>query len=406
MDHVETVSLGVWVATGARHEHEHEHGISHLLEHMAFKGTRQRSAQAIAEEIESIGGDLNAATSMENTAYYARVLKGDEGKALEVLADILQDSVFDGLELRREQDVIVQEIAAAQDSPDDLAYDLMHDAAYPGQAVGRTILGTPQSVAAISGDDLKRYLKSRYIPEKLVISAAGAVDHEAVCRHAEALFGALCDGKDHSGNAARYVGGVRAGQRPFEQSHLVVGFEGPSYRSEDIFAVQVLSGLLGGGMSSRLFQEAREKRGLCYAIYSTAWGLSDSGMFVVHAASGPEMLTDLVTVIGGELKSLAVNGPAEAEVNRAKAQLKSGLLMGLESSAACAEQMARHLIVHDRLIGTDEIVARVDAVDVDGVGRLARQLLSGAASVAVVGAGEASMDLARQANEQFLPADA
>jgi len=402
MPHVETTSLGVWVGVGARHETTGQQGLSHLLEHMAFKGTARRSALEIAEEIEQVGGDINAATSLETTAYYARMLRGDEGLALDILADILQNSTFDETELGREREVILQEIAATQDSPDEIAYDLIQDAAFPDQAVGRPILGTPESVTAMKPADLKGFLAERYIPSDIVISAAGAIRHEALERHATAQFGGLGQVKSRQADleeAARYQGGARSSERTFEQSHVMVGFEGPSYRAADVFTAQVFSGLFGGGMSSRLFQEVREKRGLCYSIYSQAWGLKDTGLFQIHAATGAEMVEELIDVIGSELKGLAATGPTEREVARAKAQLKAGLLMSLESSGARAEQMARHLLVHGRLIESDELVANVDAVTIASVQHLARRVIAGQPSVVVVGAGRKSAGYAKHATQ-------
>ncbi len=345
MPNLETVSLGLWVGAGARHESDREHGISHFLEHMAFKGTKQRSAQEIAEEIEQVGGELNAATSLETTAYYARVLKGDEGVALGLIADILQKAAFGRPELEGERQVILQEIAATRDSPDDIAYDLLHDAAFPSQPVGRAILGTPESVKRFTAADLKGFLRRRYRPENMVLSAAGAVRHASILRHAEALFGGLTGGgRTARERAAAYVGGTRVSEKPFEQSHLLIGFPSPSYREGEFFTAQVFSGLFGGGMSSRLFQEVREKRGLCYAIYSTAWGLKDVGLFGLHAATGAQLMGKLIDVVGVELKRAADAAPNAAELGRSKAQLKAGLLMSLESSFARAEQMARHLL--------------------------------------------------------------
>lgn len=399
MPQVETSSLGIWIGVGSRHETENQHGISHLLEHMAFKGTKTRSALQIAEDIEQVGGEINAATSLETTAYYARVLRGDEGLALEILADILQNSSFDPIELEKERDVILQEIAATQDSPDEIAYDLMQEAAFPAQAVGRPILGTPESVSATTPADLRAFLSLNYAPERMVVSAAGAVHHDAVLRHAEALFGGLAQPKVKMlhDEAARYTGGARSSAKVFEQSHVLMGFEGPSYRAKDAFTAQVFSGLFGGGMSSRLFQEVREKRGLCYSIYSAAWGLRDSGMFQIHAATGHTMVPELIDVIGAELATIADRGPTEREVTRAKAQLKAGLLMSLESSGARAEQMARHLLVHGRLIPPDELVARVDAVSAEHVRTFACGLAASAPCAAVVGAGKKSSAHAKHA---------
>jgi predicted Zn-dependent peptidase len=400
MPHVETVSLGVWVAAGARHEKPSEHGISHLLEHMAFKGTERRSASDIAEEIEAVGGELNAATSLETTAYYARILKADVGLALDILADILQIPRYAEEELEREREVILQEIAATRDSPDELAYELLQDAAYPDQPIGRPILGTTKSVKGFTAEALRSFLRQHYVAGRMVLSAAGNIDHGAIVRHAEAQFGAMDGGLDGRFEPARYVGGTRTSAKPFEQSHLVMAFAGPSYRQQDYYTAQVFSGLFGGGMSSRLFQEVRERRGLCYAIYSSCWALADTGLFGIHAATGQEMMGKLIEVVGQQFARAAAERPSEAELGRSKAQLKAGLLMGLESSAARAEQMARQLLLFDRLIETPELVARVDGVSAEAIRDLAQSIMArSAASVAVVGAGRKGETYARMAEK-------
>ncbi|MFZ4809154.1 MAG: M16 family metallopeptidase [Hyphomicrobiaceae bacterium] len=402
MPHVETVSLGVFIGTGARHELEQEHGISHLLEHMAFKGTARRTARQIAEEIEQVGGELNAATSLESTAYYARVLKGDDAVALDILADILRNPLFDKDDLEREREVILQEIAGINDSPEELAFDLLHDAAFPGQPVGRPIIGTPDSVVSFTAGDLGAFLASRYIGPRTVVSAAGAVDHAALTRHAEALFGSMPATAAAATVAARYVGGQRSLTRTFEQSHLLVGFPSPSYNAPDFFAAQVFTGLFGGGMSSRLFQEIRETRGLCYAIYATAWGFEDAGLLAVHAATGEEQMAELIAVLGVELKRAASEQPGAAEVQRAKAQMKAGLLMSLESTGARAEQMARQLLIAGRLVPTDELIQRVDDVTGEAVRAVAERILTVAPpSIAVVGAGRKSEGYAATAARGF-----
>lgn len=397
MAHLETTSLGVWVAAGARHETEAESGISHLLEHMAFKGTASRSARTIAEEIESVGGDLNAATGLEHTAYYARVLKDDEGTALAILADILLNSSFSEDELAREREVILQEIAMIQDSPDEIAYDLMNEAAYPEQPAGRPIIGTPASVRSITPADLRTFLTARYVPEDMVVSAAGAVSHDRIVRHVEALFGGLTRRTRLGEIPARYHGGTRISKRSFEQSHLLWAIEGPSYRDAETYTAQVFSGLFGGGMSSRLFQEVRERRGLCYSISSSAWGLSDTGLFEVHAATGPGMMSELIDVVGAELRDVAAHGPKAAEMSRAKAQLKAGLMMALESSGARAEQLARQLMIHNRIVPPAELIAKVEAVTEDKVAAFARRVAAGRPTVAIVGAGRKATELARRA---------
>jgi predicted Zn-dependent peptidase len=341
MPHLETVSMGVWLGVGARHETSEERGISHLLEHMAFKGTQSRDAKDIAEEIEAVGGELNAATSLETTTYFSRVLAGDIGIALEILADILQRPRYAPDELEREREVILQEIAATRDSPDEIAFELLQEAAFPDQAIGRPILGTADSVKGFEPGDLRKFLLSNYGAKRMVLSAAGKVDHDKLVRHAEALFGGLNGGVGGRIEPARYAGGTRSSTKPFEQSHLLLAFEGPSYLHADFYTAQVFSALFGGGMSSRLFQEVRERRGLCYSIYSTFWALADTGMFAVHAATGPHMIEKLIEVVTSELRRAAQEAPTAAEVARSKTQLKAGLLMGLESSFARADYMAR-----------------------------------------------------------------
>jgi predicted Zn-dependent peptidase len=402
MPHLETVSLGVWVAAGARNETEREHGISHLLEHMAFKGTKTRSARQIAEEIEQVGGELNAATSLETTAYYARVLKSDESIALELLADILQNASYAEADLEREREVILQEIAGIQDSPDEIAYDLVQDAAFPNQPVGRPIIGTPASVRRLSSADLRAFLNSRYVAPRMVISAAGALDHANLVRLGEALFGGLNGIEVQAGEAACYIGGRRASEKPFEQSHLLVGFKAPSYRETEFYAAQVFSGLFGGGMSSRLFQEVRESRGLCYAIYSSAWGLADAGLLEIHAATGAELMDELIEVIAREIANAATTRPSEPELARAKAQLKAGLLLSLESSSARAEQMARQLLAFGRVLSADELIQRVEEVTAERVRAAAERLIRASPpAVAVVGAGRRSADFALTAERRL-----
>lgn len=401
MPHLETVSLGVWVASGARHERPDQHGLSHLLEHMAFKGTATRTAQRIAEEIEDIGGDLNAATGLDMTAYYARVLKGDDGIALNILADILLNSSFSSDELDKERNVIQQEIAAAQDDPDDVVFELVQQAAFPDQALGRPILGTQASVGALQAGDLRAFLAEHYTPESMVVAAAGAINHEILVRHVEALFGGLTRAESRGEQRARYAGGIASSARPYEQSHVVVGLPAPSYLEDDFYAAQVFSGLFGGGMSSRLFQEIRENRGLCYAIYSSVWGLRDAGMLAVHAATSPDKIEQLSVIVAEQLHDVALRGPTAAELQRSSAQLKSGLLMALESSSVRAEQMARHLLTYDALIPAQDLVARVDAVSRDGVRDVAARIASSKPTVAVLGSGRKSRAQAERTSEIF-----
>lgn len=385
MPHLKTASLGVWVDQGARSEADSEHGISHLLEHMAFKGTARRSARAIAEEIESVGGDLNAATGFEQTAYYARVLKEDVPLAIDILGDILCDSTFDEAELAREQGVVVQEIRAVNDTPDDIVFDRFQEAAFPGQAIGRSILGTPETVRGFRRDHLHGYLNARYRGPGTILAAAGAVDHAEVVRLAEDRLGAFGVEAAPPVAAARYAGGETRLERDLEQAHLVIGMQGMSYLDERFYAAQMLANILGGGMSSRLFQEIREKRGLCYAISAFHWTFRDVGLFGVYAATGPDELAELVPAVAGEMREAAA-GITEEEAARARAQLKAGLMMSLESSAARAEQIARQEMLFGRVIPIDEMVARVESVTAQDLRDVAAGMLAGAdVTVSAVG---------------------
>ena len=317
MPHLESASMGIWVRAGSRSESETEHGISHVLEHMAFKGTRSRSALEIAAAIENVGGDLNAATSVEHTGYFARVLKDDVALAGDILSDILQNSLFDQEELDREQHVIVQEIGAARDNPDDHVFDLFQSAAYPDQPIGRTILGTVDSVKSFTPDTIRDYMERNYVGERMVICAAGNVDHDALVDTANDRFHNLRRDGAPEPVTARYVGGEERLVSDHEQAHLVLGLEGRAYNSDGFYAAQILAAILGGGMSSRLFQEVREKRGLCYSVYAFHWAFADSGIFGIAASTGENEVSDLLPVILDELRK-ATQNITEEEVIRVR----------------------------------------------------------------------------------------
>ena len=376
MPHLATASLGIWVAAGSRHEETGENGVSHLLEHMAFKGTKRRSARQIAEEIEAVGGDLNAATGFEATGYYARVLGNDVPLALDILADILTAPAFEAEELVREQNVIVQEIGAANDTPEDLVYDLFQRRAFPDQPLGRPILGTPQTVRAQSPATLRAYMASHYRGPRMVVAAAGAVRHDTIVAEASRKLGPIAGGGNSAALPARYAGGLEIGVRDLEQAHLVLGLEGRSYHAPDFFAVQIFGNVLGGGSSSRLFQEAREKRGLCYSIYAFHSAYADTGTFGVYAGTDPADSRELLDLVVAELAAAADKADA-AEVDRAKALMKVSLLMALESSGARADQIARQMLVYGRPIPLDELVARIDVVTVADVRAAGKSLIAG-----------------------------
>jgi predicted Zn-dependent peptidase len=385
MPEVETVSLGLWAGVGSRGEAPAEHGVAHFLEHMAFKGTARRSARDIAEEIEAVGGDLNAATGIDATAYYARVMRNDMPLALDILSDIILEPRFDGEELERERDVILQEIASAQDSPEDIVFDLVQDAAYPDQPAGRPILGTAASVSALTHGNLRNFLAAHYHAPNMVLAAAGAVDHAALIEEAERRLSGLDAAPSAPPSASHYRGGLRRGEKFFEQTHLVLGFPGPHYGHPDYYSSRILAGVLGGGMSSRLFQEVRERRGLCYAVSAFATSLSDSGMISIYAATGPDRAHELIAVIHDELLRAANEGFREDEIARARAQAKMGLLAALESSSARAEQLGRQILIYGRPVPAGELVAKVEAVGVADLEEMAGKLLASPASLATAG---------------------
>ena len=387
MPHLESAALGVWVGAGSRDERPDEHGISHLLEHMAFKGTKRRNARQIAEAIEAVGGDLNAATSIETTGYFARVLKADVPLALDVLSDILSEPTFDPEELRREQNVIVQEIGATEDAPDDLVFDRLQDVAFPKQPVGRSILGTPETVRSFNAAKLRTYLKRNYCAPDMLVAAAGAIDHKRIVYEVEKRFASFAGPAAPEPEPARFAGGTRVESRDLEQVHIAMALHGISVRDPDLHSLQVFTSALGGGMSSRLFQEVREIRGLCYSIHAFHMPYVDTGLFALYAGTDERDAPELMRVVIDQI-SKATENLNEAEVNRAKAQMKAGLLMTLESSEARVGQLARQMLAYGRPIPLEEIVGKVEAVTVESARASGRALVErGRPAIAALGPG-------------------
>ncbi len=372
---LESVTVAVTADVGARFEREEEGGLSHLLEHMAFKGTKRRSARDIAEEMDMVGGNMNAYTSLENTVYYTRVLRGDVPLAVDMLADILQNSSYAEDELARERNVILQEIAMHFDTPDDLILDHFSEVAYPNQPLGRSILGLPERVAAYTQDDIMNYMRSHYHAKDMSITAAGNIDHDSFVKLVSDHFSGLDSSPRPALEVGRYIGGDKRTERALEQLHLMLGFESISFHDPDYYAWQVLATLFGGGMSSRLFQEVREKRGLAYTVQAFVSSYVDSGVFGVYAATAEDKGGELMFAVCEELLRLQ-DGVSELELQRAKNQIKSSLLMSRESSASIAEWIGRHLLSYKRYRPAAEITALVDAVNAEDMKRLASQLLT------------------------------
>ncbi|HEX3350756.1 MAG TPA: pitrilysin family protein [Acetobacteraceae bacterium] len=384
MDRVETVSFGAYVATGTRHEDAEENGISHFLEHMAFKGTERRSAAAIAEEIEAVGGQINAYTAREQTAFYVKVLKEDLPLGADIIGDILSHSTFEPEELERERGVILQEIGQTNDTPDDIIFDHFQLTAYPGQPMGRPVLGTEDRIRAMPRSALIDYMHRHYTTSNTVIAAAGNLQHEAVLELVHAHFRDLPKTAAPDASPALYQGGEFREGRDLDQVHIVLGFPSVSYADDDFFPTMLMSTLLGGGMSSRLFQEVREKRGLVYSVYSFTAPAMDGGLFGIYAGTGESEAAELVPVTLDELQKVQreVN---DAELSRARAQVKAGLLMSLESTGSRCEQLARQLHVFGRVIPVEETVARINAVTIPDVQRAATRVFRAAPTLAVLG---------------------
>lgn len=373
--HVQSCAIGMWVGTGSLYEEAEANGISHMLEHMAFKGTKSRDAREIAEVIESVGGYLNAYTSREMTAYHARVLKEDASLAANILADILQNSIFDSVEFSREQEVIIQEIGQSLDTPDDIIFDYFQDICYPNQPIGRPILGTEELVKSFTPDSVKTYMKQNYCLDNMVLAASGNIKHEEILALAEAKFTDFAPNTITQEAAPTFEGGIQVFEKDLEQAHLVFGFEGVPYHHADYYAASVYSTLLGGGMSSRLFQEVREKRGLVYTIYSFPTSYIDTGQFSIYAATSEKQVEDLLPVMYDELRKTSKT-LSKDEVGRAKAQLKAGLMMGSESTMARCEQAARQTLVYGHPIPAEEISRHIDNVTLDNVMQFAETLLT------------------------------
>ena len=377
----ETAAFAIAVDVGARDESLEENGLSHLLEHMAFKGTARMNAKQIAEEFDMMGGNVNAYTSHEHTVYEAKVLKEYGADALRLLCEIVAGSTFDADELEREREVVLQEIAMHQDTPDDLVFDLYQAKAFGDAPLGRSILGEPHRVAKFTRDDLLAYTAKHYQPSRLVIAGAGAVNHDDMHAVAQEFFGARADVKRTTPRAAaHYVGGEKTLEKELEQVQFALGFPAVSALDADYYAIQVLVTILGGGMSSRLFQEVREKRGLAYSVSAFAQGYQDVGMVGIYAGTTAEHVPELMVALKevlGEFKH-SVSAP---ELLRAKNQMKANLVMSRENCGAIAEWIARHLHVYGRYRTAPELLAEIDAVTEADIIRLAAKFFDHATPV-------------------------
>jgi predicted Zn-dependent peptidase len=385
MPQLESAALGVWVNTGGRNETEPVMGVSHMLEHMAFKGTERRTARQIAEEIEAVGGYMNAYTSREQTAFHMRTLKADVPLAIDILADILSQPTFEQSELERERQVVLQEIGQARDTPDDIVFDHLQGVAFPDQPIGWPILGNEGTVSNFSREHLRTYMGTNYRASSMVFVASGAVEHARVLELVTEHFAGLTSGAAAPPAGAIYRGGDMRLEEDLEQVHVTYAFPSVSNTDPDFYIAQVYAQALGGGMSSRLFQEVRENRGLCYSIYAFGQSFSDGGILGIYAGTGEAEAEGISAVIAGEMAALAATA-TDQEIARAKAQMKSGLLMGLERPATRAEQIAAQIFTYGRVIPLAELIAKLDAVEATDVRRFGERMMNTARpSLAVVG---------------------
>ena len=349
----ETVSLGIWVNTGSAYEQVANNGISHFLEHMVFKGTKSRSAAAISEDIENVGGQTNAYTSREFTSFYAKMLKNDLELAVDVLCELVTSPQFPEDELVKEREVVVQEIKQTYDDPSDIVFDYMQAKAFDNQAMGRPILGTAELVRSFGAKELKDYMKTNYAAENMIFCAVGNVDHNRLVKLVESRMSEVHAKTSFVADKQQYIGGYFAEKRDTEQAQVILGFDGFSYfNDERYYAAMLMSTVLGGGMSSRLFQEVREKRGLVYSIYSFPTFYTGAGFTGISAATDNEQVNQMLPVMIDEIKKMAETKVTDIELQRAKAQVKSAILMSLESSSAVSEKLARQLLLFKRSISS------------------------------------------------------
>lgn len=382
---IETVSLGIWIKTGSAFETEEMNGISHFLEHMVFKGTETRNTFEISEQFEDVGGQSNAYTAREFTSFYAKMLKGDTELAIDILADLVKNATFPESELLKEREVVVQEIKQTIDMPDDIIFDYLQEQAFPNQALGRTILGPAEKVRSFAKEKLKAYLKSNYAGENMVVCAVGNIRHNDFVRMVEQRLGSIQAQSHFTPDKQVYKGGFFAEKREIEQAHVVLAFEGIKYECENYYPCMVFSTIFGGGMSSRLFKEIRENRGLVYTVYSFSNSHTQSGLFGIYAGTTNKELKELMPVICEEINKICREKVSEQELNRAKTQLKASMLMALESSSSTAEVLARQMLLFNRIIPIEEMVERIEKVSVDDVQNIARKIFSSNPTYTLVG---------------------
>ena len=379
-----SVAVGIWVGVGTRHENLEHNGVAHMVEHMLFKGTKDRNAQQIAEDIENVGGSMNAYTSREITSYHIHLLAEDLPLGMEVLGDMYLNSTLPQDEIERERGVILQEIGMCNDTPDDLVFDIYSETAYPKQALGAPILGRSHNIENMSQDNLASYIDCFYKSGNTVISAAGGVNHDEFVAHVREQFDVQQKSEQCGHEPANYLGGDMRLPKELEQSHFILGFQGIGRLDDDFYTAQALSTILGSGMSSRLFQEVREKRGLVYSIFSFHSGYQDDGQFGIYAGTGPEKMDEIIPVVCDEVLKVGHDASQE-ELDRAKSQLKASILMGRESMMTRADQQAKHLLFRNKAFDADALVQAIDDIQLSDIERVAKRIFTTPLTLAALG---------------------
>ena len=384
MPGIETAAVGLYAETGSRYERPELNGIAHLFEHMVFKGAGGRSAREISEAIEDVGGELNACTDRDSTTFTASVMAEHLPLGIELIADMILRPHFTAAELEREKDVVLQELGEARDTPSDIIFDDLQSAAFADQPLGRSVLGEEASIEAIGVEDLHDWRRSQYRAGSLALVAAGKVDHDALVELAARLFAELPGGAALVPEPARFTGGDRVGRTGSDQAHLALGFPGPAQLDADYFAARLFADAVGGGMSSRLFQQLREDRGLAYTVYASLYPWRDAGLLTIYAATARRQSSSAAQLIE-EIVADAAATIGQREVDRARTQAKAGLLMSMESAWGQANYLARQLALHGRLVEPAELIAALEKVEVEDVRRAGGKMLAGPRARATIG---------------------
>ena len=375
IEHVRSIAFGLWVGAGSRDEREGFEGISHFMEHMFFKGTEHRSARDLAESLEAVGGQLNAFTTKEYTCYYAKVLDEDLDLAIDVLSDMFFYSLFDAKEIEKEKNVVIEEIKMYEDSPDELIHDVFSECVWKDHPLGKPILGTEESIRSLNRDKIMTFLSEHYAPDNLVVAVAGKIKHEDIVEKLSKQFGVFERGgrrvleETPTGQTVE-----RYQQKETEQMHILLGVPGLGQDDEDIYAMHIFNNIIGGGLSSRLFQQIREQRGLAYSVYSYHSTYVDTGLFGIYAGTSPKNTKEVIECILQELKEIKQKGISASELERTKAQIKGGLYLGLESVSSRMSRLGKTELTYNRVLAPEEVVEKLEKVTLEDVSRVIGRL--------------------------------